>query len=138
MGLKKGWWLGGFGTSKEVLGTEEWPYYLQVRLDLEARDERHPYKFSVELRQLWAALRRFSIPGLDVEAFSAAACMMQRDRSRPQQRYAMCETVPGIASTTPMFISTYIPTRVQVAYNAGCRCMDPVPDTILIRSSDHR
>ena len=49
MGLKRDWWVDGYGTSREVLGTDEWPYYLQVRLDLVARDERHPLKFSVEL-----------------------------------------------------------------------------------------
>ena len=78
------------GTSREVLGKEQWPLYLHGVLEhVELQDRAHRgelVSYGVRLTQLWRELKKFDLPGLDVPRFSEAVCKMVRDRSRPQKR----------------------------------------------------
>ena len=88
--VKRDWWKSGLGTSREVLGEEQWPLYLHGVLEhVELQDRTHrgeSVSYGVRLTQLWRELKKFDLPGLDVPGFSEAVCKMVRDRSRPQKR----------------------------------------------------
>ena len=89
--VKAGWWRSGFGTPKEVLDEYEWPYYLDRRLtEVQLSDRRmhgEHESLGVELRELWEVLRRFDLPGLDVDAFRDALCKMAAQRTRRERRW---------------------------------------------------